>query len=49
MGRLCLEAGRKHEALEYFNKVQKMLRDTQSDNPLMDNDAISNIIDNDHD
>ena len=34
MGRLCLEAGRKQEAVDHFNKIQKMMKNQSSSEPL---------------
>lgn len=30
MGRLCLETGRKQQAVEHFNQVQRMMKDSSS-------------------
>ena len=33
MGRLCLETGRKQEALDYFNQIHKIMKSTAAANP----------------
>jgi hypothetical protein len=33
MGRLCLETGRKQEALDYFNQIHKIMKSTSAAHP----------------
>ena len=48
MGRLCLETGRKTEALEFFNKVTKMLKESSKPNS-PEKDPLTNILETDGD
>ena len=48
IGRLCLEAGRKQEALEYFNQINKMITKPPSSEG-QDLDALLGTSNNDKD
>jgi hypothetical protein len=50
MGRLCLEAGRKQEALDYFNQIHKIMKSTstkQVESPLSTGDTSTDAFDPD--